>query len=134
VTGLEFVNPEGLWDPSRIYTHIVVPSPDTRPVLISGQWAFDADGVLAAEDFEGQVDQTFRNVAVLLDSLGIGREQVAKLSHYVVGLGDERRAALAGRVAAIWPDHRPASTLLGVSALAQPGMLYEVDITAVLPA
>jgi enamine deaminase RidA (YjgF/YER057c/UK114 family) len=133
VAGLEFINPEGLCDLSHIYTHVVVGPAGARPVFIAGQWAFDANGELAADDFGGQVDATFRNVAILLDSLGIGREQVAKLTHYVVGLDQTSRAELAKRVAAIWPGNRPASTLLGVAGLAVEGMRYEVDITAVLP-
>lgn len=133
MAGLEFINPDGLPDMSAIYTHVVVPPVGARPLFIAGQWAANEGGELAAEEFGAQVDATFRNVAVLLDSLGIGREQVAKLTHFVVDLDTERRAELHKRVGAIWPRNRPASTLLGVSALARPGMLYEVDISAVLP-
>lgn len=129
---LRYINPEGVFDPSEIYTHMVIPPPG-RIVFLAGQWGGDVEGVLAGDEFGAQVDQAFANVRALLAEIGIGPPQVAKLTHYVVGLDAEKRAELHRRVGAIWPGERPASTLLGVSRLAREDMLYEVDVQAVIP-
>lgn len=129
---LQHINPGGVFDPSAIYTHIVIPPPG-RTVFLAGQWGGDREGVLVGGGFSAQVEQALANVQALLAEIGIGPAQVAKLTHYVVGLDGDRRAALHRQVGTIWPGDRPASTLLGVSALARPDMLYEVDVQAVIP-
>ena len=125
-------NPEGVFDPPSIYTHVVVPPPG-RVVFLAGQWGGDADGALVAGGFAAQVKRAFENVRTHLAALDIGPPEVAKLTHYVVGLDQEKRSALHEHVGSIWPSEKPASTLLGIAALARDGMLYEVDVHAVLP-
>ena len=128
----QHINPAQTHDPSHIYTHVVVPPPG-RVVFLAGQWGGDQRGELADGGFLPQVRQAFDNVQILLDAVGIGPGEVTKLTHYVVGLGVERRAALHQHVGTIWSGDRPASTLLGVERLARDGMLYEVDVQAVIP-
>jgi enamine deaminase RidA (YjgF/YER057c/UK114 family) len=132
VKEFEHINPEGVFDPSAIYTHIVIPPPG-RTIFLAGQWGGDIDGALVDGGFGAQVEQAFRNVQTNLAFLGIGPPQVAKLTHYVVGLDGDKRADLHRHVGTVWPGERPASTLLGVAALARPDMLYEVDVHAIIP-
>ena len=132
MTQFQHINPDGVFDPSAIYTHVVIPPPG-RVVFVSGQWGGDTDGVLVDGGFAAQVEQAFRNVRMQLDAAGIGPGQVTKLTHYVVDLDQDRRSALHGVVGSIWPIDKPASTLLGVARLARDGMWYEVDVQAVIP-
>lgn len=132
MTGIQHINPEGVFDPSAIYTHVVIPPPG-RVVFMAGQWGVDADGRLVAGGFASQVDRAFTNVRANLEALGMGLAHVAKLTHYVVDLDDERRAELHRHIGTLWPGNRPASTLLGIARLARVEMLYEVDVQAVLP-
>jgi enamine deaminase RidA (YjgF/YER057c/UK114 family) len=127
-----FLNPESMHDPSRIYTHVVV-APVGRMVFLAGQWGADGEGMLVSEDFAAQVEASYRNVLTALAAAGAGPEHVTKLTHYVVGLDQERRAAMHQTVGTIFQAPKPASTLLGVERLARDGMLYEVDAVAVLP-
>ena len=129
---MRFLNPDGVFDPSRIYSHVVVPPPG-RVVFFAGQWGGDLAGNLVPGGFAAQVEQAYANVMVLLGAAGIGPEHVAKLTHYVVDLDGDKRSAMHARVGTIWTGDRPASTLLGVAALAREGMLYEVDVAAVIP-
>lgn len=129
---MQFMNPEGVFDPSPIYTHLVV-APPGRVVFLAGQWGGDLDGRLVSADFAEQVAQAYRNVTTHLAAVEIGPEHVTKLTHYVVGLDQEKRAALHAHVGTIWTGARPAATLLGVAALARDEMLYEVDVAAVIP-
>lgn len=128
----QHINPEGAFDPSQIYTHIVVPPPG-RVVFFAGQWGGDLEGRLVDGGFEAQVARAFTNVQTHLAAAGISPSQVTKLTHYVVDLDQDKRTALHGQVGSIWAADKPASTLLGVSRLARDGMLYEVDVNAVIP-
>jgi enamine deaminase RidA (YjgF/YER057c/UK114 family) len=59
-------------------------------------------------------------------------EQVTKLTIFVVKYRHEYLPAIeAGRVA-LFGDHKPTDTLLGVDGLAHPGCLIEIDAIAVL--
>ena len=126
------LNPQGAFDPSAIYSHVVVP-PAGRVVFLAGQWGADAEGTLVDGGFAQQVEQALSNVQIHLAALGIGPEHVVKLTHYVVDLDQEKRAALHGVVGNIWLVDKPASTLLGVVRLARDEMLYEIDVQAVIP-
>lgn len=132
MTGFRHLNPDGVFDPSAIYSHVVIPPPG-RVVFFAGQWGGDGEGTLADGGFAAQVAQAFRNVQVQLAAAGIGPGQVTKLTHYVVDLDQDKRSALHGVVGSIWPTDKPASTLLGVARLARDGMWYEVDVQAVIP-
>ena len=83
--------------------------------------------------FAAQVERSFVNVRTQLAAAGIGPGQVTKLTHYVVGLDQDKRSVLHGEVGKLWPTDKPASTLLGVDRLARDGMYYEVDVQAVIP-
>ncbi len=128
----QHLNPDGVADPSRIYSHVVVPPPG-RVVFFAGQWGGDLDGRVVDGGFEAQVERALANVQTHLAAVGIGPAQVTKLTHYVVDLDEEKRRALHGQVGTIWATNKPASTLLGVARLARAEMMYEVDAQAVLP-
>jgi enamine deaminase RidA (YjgF/YER057c/UK114 family) len=132
VSGFQHINPEEMFDPSGIYTHVVIPPPG-RVVFFAGQWGALGDGSLIDGGFDAQVAQAFTNVLANLSAAGIGPGQVAKLIHYVVDLDQEKRAALHRQVGTIWSHDKPAATLLGVESLARDGMFYEVDVHAVIP-
>lgn len=128
----QHLNPDGVFDPSLIYSHIVVPPPG-RVVFFSGQWGGDTQGRLVEGGFEAQVRRAYVNVHTQLAAVGIGPSQVTKLTHYVVDLDQDKRAVLHAAGGEVWPTDKPASTLLGVSRLAREGMLYEIDVQAVIP-
>jgi enamine deaminase RidA (YjgF/YER057c/UK114 family) len=128
----QHINPDGAFDPSHIYSHIVIPPPG-QVVFFAGQWGGDIDGQLVEGGFAAQVARAFENVQTQLAAAGIGPPQVTKLTHYVVGLDQQKRSVLHGEVGTIWPVDKPAATLLGVERLARDGMFYEVDVQAVIP-
>jgi enamine deaminase RidA (YjgF/YER057c/UK114 family) len=132
MTDFQHINPDGVFDPSQIYSHIVIPPPG-RVVFFAGQWGGDLDGHLVEGGFAAQVARAFANVRTQLTAAGIGPEHVTKLTHYVVGLDQESRAVLHGEVGKLWAANKPASTLLGIERLARDGMYYEVDVQAVIP-
>jgi enamine deaminase RidA (YjgF/YER057c/UK114 family) len=62
---------------------------------------------------------------------GARPEQVTKLTIFVADLRHEHLPAIEAARVALFGDHKPADTLVGVQALAHPGCLIEVDAIAV---
>ncbi len=105
-----------------------------RLVFISGQVAFDAQGkVVEPGHFEAQVHQSFENLRKVLAASGCSPNDVVKCNHYVVGLTPERLGVVRSIRNAFFADPKPASTLVGVTALALPEFLYEIEVTACKP-
>lgn len=130
---LERSNPAGVFDPGQRFSHVVrVRGGDL--LFLSGQVAFNEQGQLVGEsDLRIQTEQTFRNIASLLDSHGIDFSNVIKLTIYIVNYQDEDRLLLHEiQSRFVDPNQIPASTLLGVQSLARPGILIEVDVVAVI--
>jgi enamine deaminase RidA (YjgF/YER057c/UK114 family) len=128
---LERINPADLATP-QTYTHVIA-ARGSRLVFVAGQVAEDADGSLVGHgDLALQARQAFANVGRALAAASARPDQVAKITIYVIGLREEHLPAIeAGRVA-LFGEHKPADTLLGVQALAHPGCLIEVEAIAVI--
>ncbi|WGX95062.1 RidA family protein [Nocardioides sp. L-11A] len=123
-------NPEGLHDPVRFgYSHIADTGGGT--VFIAGQYGSGPDGQVTSDDFETQVELAFAHLVTALQAAGLDATQVARLGTYVVGHSEERLHVIGAALARIWGDQPPAQTMIGVAALALPGMLFEVDAVAV---
>ena len=128
---MDRLSPEGLVKPSA-YTQVVVAS-GRRMVFVSGQVSQDADGKLVAPgDFAGQAKQAYANLRLALKGAGATPADVTKLTTYVVGYKPELRPLLGeARSTVFRAGELPASTLVGVQALADPGYLIEVEAIAV---
>lgn len=125
------VNPAQLHDPTGFgYSHIAR-STGTEIALIAGQYAAGPTGELVATDFAGQVAQAFANLATAIAAAGLELSDVAQLRTYIVDHEPAKLAVIVEHVQRLWGDRPPAQTLLGVASLALPGMLFEVDATAV---
>ena len=104
-------------------------------IFVSGQVASDKDGRLVGRDDIGaQTHQVMKNVGAALRSASAAFDDVVKLTIYVVDYKPSDRAKiLEVRGQYIAPDKLPASTLVGVQALAREGYLIEVEALAVTP-
>jgi enamine deaminase RidA (YjgF/YER057c/UK114 family) len=128
---VECINPGELETPLT-YSHAVVAT-GTRMVFVAGQVAEDRAGnIVGPGDMEAQARQVFANIGHTLAAAGARPDQVTKLTIFVA---DYRREHLAlierGRVA-LFGDHKPTDTLVGVAALSRPEYLLEVDAVAVV--
>jgi enamine deaminase RidA (YjgF/YER057c/UK114 family) len=70
--------------------------------------------------------------AVRSQPRGARPEQVAKITIYVVAHRPEYLPIIEQGRVALFGDHKPADTLVGVETLSQPGYLIEVDAIAVI--
>jgi enamine deaminase RidA (YjgF/YER057c/UK114 family) len=130
--GLQRLTPAGLFKPAA-YTQVVL-AQGRRMAFIAGQVSIDAEGKLVAPgDFAGQVKQVFANLGTALEGAGATPADVTKITIYVVNYKPELRPLLGeARSALFGATALPASTLVGVQALAEPGFLIEIEAVAVL--
>ena len=127
---LELIHPAGLSSPQS-YTHVIAAT-GNRLVFVAGQVADDAEGNLVGPgDLAVQAGVAFANVGRALASAGAAPEQVAKLTIYVVHHRAEYLASISEARIAVFGDHRPTDTIVGVETLAEPGYLIEVEAIAV---
>jgi enamine deaminase RidA (YjgF/YER057c/UK114 family) len=127
---LELINPDDLPLPES-YTHVVVAT-GTRMVFVAGQVAEDGKGDLVAPgDLAGQARQAFANLGRALAAAGARPEQVTKLTIYVVAHRPDYLPDISAARMAVFGDHKPADTIVGVETLAEAGRLIEVDAIAV---
>src|SRR5690606_27096369 len=130
---LQHINPDTNSRPTG-YTHVVVGT-GSRIVFISGQVALDKDGnVVGAGDLGAQAEQVFQNLQACLASVGATFENVTKLTTFIVGYqaSRDRPQLTAARQKYLPATNPPASTLVGVQALATPDIMIEIEATAVL--
>lgn len=124
-------NPAELPQP-RGYSQVTVAT-GKRIVFIAGQVALDPEGnLVGAGDLGAQARQAFRNLIAALASVGAAPTDVAKITWYVVNYSENLRPTIAAARREAFGEYAPASTLVGVQALALPGFLIEVEATAVL--
>lgn len=125
----KFINPEGLSKPTS-YTHVVVAG---NTVYIAGQVSSNEKGeVVGKGDLEIQVKRVFENLKICLQTAGVTFEDIVKMNTYVVELKPEKLAIIrAVRKDYLSGEHPPASTLVGVQALANPDYLIEIEAVAV---
>ena len=129
-----FINPEGLVKPGA-YTPVVSVT-GGRTLYISGQVSQDAAGQLVGrDDLLAQTEQVYKNLSTALAAAGASFADVVKLTVFVVGYQPQHRALLQSvREKYVSKEHPPASTLVGVQALANPAFLVEVEAVAVVGA
>jgi len=129
---LERPHPQGLLR-NPAYSHVVVAS-GARTIYTAGQVAIDEHGALiGAGDLAAQAAQAMRNVGLALAAAGASYANIVKITTYVVNYRPEHRAVIGQARAPFFAGGAPpASTLVGVSALALPEWLVEIEAVAVV--
>jgi enamine deaminase RidA (YjgF/YER057c/UK114 family) len=127
---LECINPDDLPVPLT-YTQVVVAT-GSRLVFVAGQEPEDREGNLVGPgDFALQARQVFANLGRALAAAGAKPDQVTKITICVTDYRrDEHLPVIEEARVALFGNHKPVDTLLGVAALS-PGYLIEVDAIAV---
>ncbi|WP_188186728.1 RidA family protein [Nonomuraea sp. SYSU D8015] len=128
---LTITNAPALHDPVPFgYSHVATVT-SGRLVLIAGQYASDGHGHVVSPDFAEQVERSLANLRTALRTAGLDYPDVAQIRTFVVDHGPDRLTVIAEAIGRIWGDKPPTQTLIGVAALALPGMLFEIDAVAV---
>ena len=129
---LAYLNPPGLANFGTFSQ--VATARGGKTIHVSGQVAWNAQGqVVAPGDLEGQTVQVFENLKTALAAAGATFSDLVKITTYVVDLKPEDRGIISeirGRY--LDPARKPASTMIGVSALVTPELRIEVEAVAVV--
>ncbi len=94
-------------------------------VFLSGLAPTDAQLNVVGDDAAAQAEQLFANMRRVLDAIGATFADILKVTVYLTDVDD--RTAINPIRQKYFADSRPASTLVGVAALALPGMKIEID-------
>ena len=129
----EIFSPATLPPPTG-YSHVAKVNKGTL-VYIAGQVSADASGKLVGEgNFEAQVEQVFKNLKLALEAAGATMADIVKMNTYLVAEVSQedlpKMRAVRGRY--FGSGTPPASTLVYVSRLAQPGWMIEVEVVAAI--
>jgi enamine deaminase RidA (YjgF/YER057c/UK114 family) len=131
---IQFMNPSTMEKPPG-YTHVVTVSGDARIIFFAGQLGVDTGGKLVGTpgDFKAQSIQAFENLKAALTSAGAGFEHLVKITNFLVDIERNMGTFREVRDRYLGKTPPPASTTIGVPALARPGTLFEIEAIAALP-
>lgn len=103
-------------------------------LYVSGQVAYDSAGAVVGEgDLAAQTRQVYRNIELALQAEGASMADLVKTVLFVRDLDPAKaRVIREARAPFLRPDGPPASTMVGVSSLARPELLLEVEAIAVV--
>ena len=119
------------WQTPLAFSQAIEVTNARRTLYCAGQTAMNADGVpMHAGDMRGQIELAMDNLEDVLSQAGYTLSDVVRLNYYTTDVDRffahydavTTRLGQAGR--------QPASTLLGVSRLAFPDLLVEIEATA----
>ncbi|MCX2184795.1 RidA family protein [Streptomyces sp. SKN60] len=125
------INPVN-WSVELGFNQAELVSGHTRTLYISGQTAMSPDGKPEHEaDMAGQLTLSLDNLESVLTAAGMTLANLVRLNVYTTDVDAlfPHHGLLAARLSAA--GVAPATTMLGVTRLAVPGLLVELEGTAV---
>ena len=130
---VRFSNPKTLAPPPG-YSYVVEADGPVRIVYLAGQLGLDTENKFVGDDFRSQCMQAFENMGLALKGAGAAWKDVVKINNFLVDIQGNMGAFREVRDRYLNKSAPPASTTIGVPALARPGGLFEIEAIAVLPA
>lgn len=127
---IERINPPQLYDGApHGLSHATVDS-DTGLVFVSGQVDWDRDYAVRHATLPEQTEGAARNLALVLEAAGSSVDHVLQLRVYVRGEIGEHLETVAPILVRHFGAARPALSGIGVTSLASPDTLVEIEAVA----
>jgi len=109
------------------FSQAIKVSADGSLIFVAGQGPLDDQlRVIGAGDIEAQA-----RAARVLAAAGSSFKDVVRMVIYCSDIDRQRAAIRKVRSEFVDPDHPPASTMVEVAKFAEPGMMIEIEVTAV---
>jgi enamine deaminase RidA (YjgF/YER057c/UK114 family) len=128
---VRFHNPRTLAPPPG-YSYVVEATGPGRTIYFAGQLGVDKENKFVGEDFRAQCVQAFENMTAALKAAEARWSDVVKINNFLVDIQSNMAAFREVRDGYLNSKAPPASTTIGVPALARPGGLFEIEAIAVV--
>ena len=126
--GRELINPPSL-HPAPGFSHITVAT-GTRTIYFAGQVALDAAFNIVGEgDLRAQTVAAMRNLETAMGAVNVSWEDIVRRTIYTT-MPTDFETISSGIAEVTGGAGDPAQTIAGVTGLALPGLLIEVEATA----
>ena len=126
--GRELVNPQAL-HPAPGFSHITIAT-GSKLVYFAGQVALDKDfNIVGGGDLRAQTVAAMRNVETAIAEAGVTWDDIVRRTIYTT-MPTEYEAITSGIDEVTGGAGHPAQTIVGVTGLAVPGLLIEIECTA----
>jgi enamine deaminase RidA (YjgF/YER057c/UK114 family) len=126
------INPKG-WKPAKGYANAILSEGLT--LNIAGQIGWNENQEFISKDFLGQMEQTLKNISVIVNEAGGKITDLTRLTWYVTDkaeyVSNQKKVGEVYRK--ILGNHFPAMTMVVVSALVEDEALIEIEATAIIP-
>ncbi len=128
---IERWNPQGLSQPVG-YSQVVTVKGSGKTIYLGGKAGIYEDESFP-ESLDEQSELTFENIRMALEAAGAAPEDVVEIEVFIVDLANVDPTPVYEDIRSFFPaGHKPASMVIGVSALAFPGLAVEINVTAVV--
>ena len=130
------IEPEGLFD-HPAYTHLITVEGNWKTLYVAGQISVDENfNCVGRGDWRAQYLKVVENLRIALKAGGATFSDITYIRRFVTDMG--AYFAMLRKESNPVPDYfqgqPPASTLIGVTALADECFLMEIDAIAAVPA
>ncbi len=127
MSGIQRLIVEGQLTPVSHYCHVVRAG---NQIWVSGAIGVAPDGSIP-DDVGAQMEIALKAIDACLTAAGASAMNVVKVNVYLTDINDRAKVNPARQ--RYFGEHRPASTLVGVTALVLPQAKVEIEATAIVP-
>lgn len=131
MTELKEINP-WTWQDKLQFSQAIETRGGARVLYCAGQTSVDANGTpIHKGNMRAQLDQALTNLETVLEHAGLSLSHVVRLNYYVTNMNAFFEASPAFNERLAKARCKPSGTLLGVTTLAFPDLMVEIEATAV---